>query len=92
MFWSTVGETALAEGFCSNMGDTKYPRVWRRTKVPGRNVHSEIDGHRDRQEMSMGTICVRQLTVCSLFRLGTVTNQKLEVGESLEKAYFLTII
>ena len=28
---STVGETTLAKGFCSNMGDTKYPCVCRRT-------------------------------------------------------------
>ena len=34
--WSTVGETALAEGFCCNMTDTKYPCVCRRTKLPGR--------------------------------------------------------
>ena len=27
LLWSTMGETALARGFCSNTGDTKYPRV-----------------------------------------------------------------
>ena len=41
LLWSTVGETALAKGFCSNMGDTKYLCVCRRTKLPGRGVHSE---------------------------------------------------
>ena len=41
LLWSTVKETALAKGFCSNMGDTKYPCVCRRTKLPGRGVHSE---------------------------------------------------
>ena len=39
--WSTVGITALAKGFCSNIGDTKYPCVFRRTKLPGRGVDSE---------------------------------------------------
>ena len=24
LLWNTVGETALAKGFCSNMGDTKH--------------------------------------------------------------------
>ena len=41
LLWSTVGETALAQGFCSNVGDTKYPFVCRRTKLPGRRVYSE---------------------------------------------------
>ena len=41
LLWITVGETALVKGFCSNMGDTKYPCVCRRTKLPGRGVHSE---------------------------------------------------
>ena len=41
LLWSTVGETALAKGFYSNMGGTMYPRVCRRTKLPGRRVHSE---------------------------------------------------
>ena len=27
LLWSTVGEAALAKGFCSNMGGTKYPCV-----------------------------------------------------------------
>ena len=31
----------LAKIFCSNMEDTKYPCVCRRTKLPGRGVHSE---------------------------------------------------
>ena len=34
--------TALAKCFCSVMGDTKYPCVCRRTKLPGRGVHSEV--------------------------------------------------
>ena len=40
-FWSTVGETALAKGFCSGIGATKCPCVCRRTKLPGRGVRSE---------------------------------------------------
>ena len=24
LLWSTLGDTALAKGFCSNMGNTKY--------------------------------------------------------------------
>ena len=41
--WSTVGETTLAKGFRSNMGNTKYPFICRRTKLPGRGgVHSEM--------------------------------------------------
>ena len=39
LLWSSVRETALAEGF--NMGDTKCPCVCRRTKLSGRGVHSE---------------------------------------------------
>ena len=27
LLWSTVRETASAEGFCCNMGDTNYPYV-----------------------------------------------------------------
>jgi len=41
LVWSTVGETALAKGFCSNMGDTKYVCVCGRTKLRGRGVHCE---------------------------------------------------
>ena len=41
LFWSTVMETALAKDFCFNTGDTKYPCVCRRTKLPGRGAHSE---------------------------------------------------
>ena len=37
----TAEETALAKGFYSNMGDTKYPRICRRTNPPRRGVHSE---------------------------------------------------
>ena len=36
-----VGETALAKGFCSDMGNRKYPCVYRRMKLHGRGVHSE---------------------------------------------------
>ena len=39
---STVGETALAKGFCSNMGDTKYTCVYRRMKLSGRGAHNEV--------------------------------------------------
>ena len=38
---SIVGETALAKGFCSNLGDLKYQCVCRRMKLPGKDVHSE---------------------------------------------------
>ena len=40
--WSKVGETALAKGFCFKMGDTKYPCVYRKIKLPGSGVHSDI--------------------------------------------------
>ena len=39
LLWSTVGETSLAKSFCSNMGDTKYPCLCRRMKLPERGVH-----------------------------------------------------
>ena len=42
LLWSTVGETALAKGFCSNTGDTKYTCVCRRMKLSGRGVHNEV--------------------------------------------------
>ena len=42
LLWSTVGETAFAKCFCSNMEDTRYPCVCRRTKLPGRDVHSDV--------------------------------------------------
>ena len=38
---SSVGETALAKGFCSNMGDTKYLCFCRRTKLFERGVQSD---------------------------------------------------
>ena len=41
LLWSTVGEIALAKGFCSSNGGARYPCVCRRTKLPGRGVHSE---------------------------------------------------
>ena len=41
LLWFTVRETALANGFCSNLGDTRYPCVCRSTQLPGRGVHSE---------------------------------------------------
>ena len=41
LLWCTGGETAVAKGFCSNVGDTKYLCVYRRTKLPRRRVHSE---------------------------------------------------
>ena len=34
MLWSTVRERASAKGFSFSMGDTKYPRVCRRMKLP----------------------------------------------------------
>ena len=27
LLWSTEGQTALGKGFCSNMGNTKYPCI-----------------------------------------------------------------
>ena len=43
LLWSTIGGRVLAKGFCfcSNIGDMKYVCVCRRTKLPGRGVHSE---------------------------------------------------
>ena len=40
--WSTEGEAELTKGFCSNMGDTKYPCVCRRTKLPERGLHNDM--------------------------------------------------
>lgn len=34
LLWSTVRETASAEGFCCNMGDTNYPYVCGRKNCP----------------------------------------------------------
>ena len=34
-------ERALAKGFSFTMGDAKYGCACRRTKLPGRGVHSE---------------------------------------------------
>lgn len=41
LLWNTVGKTLLAKVFSSNMGDTKYPSLCIRRKLPGRGVHSE---------------------------------------------------
>ena len=41
LLWNTGGETASPKSFCSNIGDTKYPCVCRRMKLPGRGVDSE---------------------------------------------------
>ena len=41
LLWSTVKERAWAKGFSLNTGDTKYPCVSRRVKLPGRGGHSE---------------------------------------------------
>ena len=41
LLWSTVKETAVAKGFCVNMGNMYYPCVCRRTKLPGRGAQSE---------------------------------------------------
>ena len=32
----------LAKGFCFKMGDTKYPCVYRKIKLPGSGVHSDV--------------------------------------------------
>ena len=43
LLWSTVGEITLAKVVVfPNMGDTKYPGVRKRTKLPGRGVHNEV--------------------------------------------------
>ena len=41
LLWSTVREKALSKGFSFNTRDAKCPYVCRRTKLPGRGVHSE---------------------------------------------------
>ena len=41
LLWSTVRERALVKGFSFDMADMKYSCVCRRTKLPGRGVHSE---------------------------------------------------
>ena len=68
--WSTEGEAEVAKGFCSNMGDTKYACVRRRTKLPG-GVHGEKVTKLGRRS------CNRQLTVCNLFWFGPVTSEEL---------------
>ena len=52
------------QGFNFNMGDTKYPCVCRRTKLPGRGVHCEMVRGRQ-QKISQRTSCDKLLTVCS---------------------------
>ena len=49
LLWSTVGETVLAKGFCSTMGDMENLCVCRRTKLPGRGAHSEKVRETDRR-------------------------------------------
>ena len=38
----TLTERVLIKGFSFIMGNTKYPCVSRRTKLPGSGVHSEV--------------------------------------------------
>ena len=59
LLWSPVRERAMAKGFSSNMGDTKYPCVCRRTKLPGWGVHGEKLGQGYRQEISERRSCDR---------------------------------
>ena len=66
-------ETALAKGFGSNMGDTKYPCVCRRTKLPRRGVHRKVRETGDESEKKLWQI----VAVCSLFWLGSVTSEEL---------------
>ena len=47
LLWSTLGETALAKGFCCNMRRTKYPCVNRGTKLSGRGVHCDSEKVRE---------------------------------------------
>ena len=49
LLWSTVKERAWAKGLSLNTGDTKYPCVSRRVKLPGRGGHSEKVREIDRQ-------------------------------------------
>ena len=53
LLWSTVEETALAKDFYSNMGDTKYPCVCRRTKLPGRGVYRKVRETGDESEKKL---------------------------------------
>ena len=41
--WNTV-RGAFTKGFSFTTGDTKYPCICRRMKLPGRGVHSEVSG------------------------------------------------
>ena len=66
LLWSTVGETVLAKGVCSNMKDSKYQRACRRTKLPGRHVHCEV---REIGKKCQRRSCDRQSTVCGLFQI-----------------------
>ena len=45
LLWSKTAKTALAKGFCSNMGDTKYACVCRKTQLPRRDAHGEKEKH-----------------------------------------------
>ena len=53
LLWGTARETALAKGFCSNMGVTKYPCVCRRTKLPGRGVYRKVRETGDESEKKL---------------------------------------
>ena len=59
------------------MGNTKYPCVSRRTKLPGKGVNSEVT-EIGRRWLSQRRSCDRYLTVCSLFWHGHVTNEEIE--------------
>ena len=83
----TVRERVLARDFSFNMGGVKYLHVCKTVKLPGRVLHSEKEGQRDKQKMSQRRRCDGYLTVCSLFLPGLETNDELEeeVACSLDK-------
>ena len=56
LLWSTVRERVSTNGFCLNMGNTKYPGFCRRTKLSGRGVHGEKARELSRKHMNEHTV------------------------------------
>ena len=56
LLWSTVRERVSTNGFCLNMGNTKYPGFCRRTKLSGRGVHSEKARELSKKHMTEHTV------------------------------------
>ena len=73
LLWSTVRERAMAKGFSFNMGDTKYPCVCRRTKLPARGYTVRIKDRDTGRGSARGGIVAEY----SLSWPGLVTNQEL---------------